>query len=142
MKIVDLNVLLYTINESSPHHAAVLQWWEKAINGDEPLGLAWIVIVGFLRISTNPKIFPQPLEHDLALEKITTWLGLDIIHLITESDDHWRILRSLIKDTGTAGNLTTDAHLAALAIARNSILVSCDNDFSRFDGLRWHNPLS
>jgi toxin-antitoxin system PIN domain toxin len=141
MKIVDLNVLLYIVNKNTTHHAPLLKWWEEAINGNEPVGLAWTVLLGFLRISTNPKIFPQPLDPDIAIGKIDTWLSLDNTRLVREKEEHWDILRSLLNDVGAAGNLTTDAHLATLAISHGAILISCDNDFARFKGLRWVNPI-
>ncbi len=140
MKIVDLNVLLYVVNENAAHHPALLAWWEEAVNGDESVGLPWVVLLGFLRIATNPKIFPHPLAPTTALTKIDTWLSLPTTAVVRENDEHWRVLRSLLDDTGTAGNLTTDAHLAALAISHGAVLVSCDRDFARFPGLRWENP--
>lgn len=142
MKLVDLNVLLYVVNEDSHRHRAALDWWNAAINGDETIGLPWVVLLGFLRISTNPRVFPRPLEVDDAIAKINTWLSLENVRVLRESDSHWEILRSLISKAGTAGNLTTDAHLAALAIGHAAVLVSCDSDFGRFKGLRWENPLS
>lgn len=142
MKLVDLNVLLYVVNEDSHRHRAALDWWNAAINGDETIGLPWVVLLGFLRISTNPRVFPRPLEVDDAIAKINTWLSLENVRVFRESDSHWEILRSLISKAGTAGNLTTDAHLAALAIGHAAVLVSCDSDFGRFKGLRWENPLS
>lgn len=142
MKLVDLNVLLYVVNEDSHRHRAALDWWNAAINGDETIGLPWVVLLGFLRISTNPRVFPRPLEVDDAIAKINTWLSLENVRVLRESDSHWEILRSLISKAGTAGNLTTDAHLAALAIGHAAVLISCDSDFGRFKGLRWENPLS
>ncbi len=141
MKIVDLNVLLYVVNENAPHHQALLQWWESAVNGDESLGLPWVVLLGFLRISTNPKIFPSPLQPATAISKVNTWLSLANIYLVREKDEHWDILRTMLAEAGTAGNLTTDAHLATLAISHGAVLVSCDSDFARFRGLRWENPI-
>jgi toxin-antitoxin system PIN domain toxin len=141
MKIVDLNVLLYAINEDAPHHERVRRWWEEAVNGDEPLGLPWVVLLGFLRIATNPTIFPKPLDADTAVAKVDGWLALDTTRVVHEKEEHWDILRSLLAEAGTAGNLTTDAHLATLAISHGAVLISCDNDFSRFKGLRWSNPL-
>ena len=141
MKIVDLNVLLYVVNENAPHHQALLNWWEEAVNGDESMGLSWIVLLGFLRIATNPKIFPHPLEPATALGKIHTWLSLANAFVVREKAEHWEVLRTLLVETGTAGNLTTDAHLATLAISHGAVLVSCDRDFARFRGLRWENPL-
>jgi hypothetical protein len=141
MKLVDLNILLYAINENAVHHACVHKWWEDAINGDEAVGLPWIVLLGFLRLSTHPGIFPHPLDPDTAIGKIDLWLSLDNTRLVREKEEHWEILRLLLLETGVAGNLTTDAHLAAMAISHGAVLVSCDNDFSRFKGLRWENPI-
>lgn len=140
MKVVDLNVLHYAVNENSVHHAAALRWWEKALNGDEAVGLPWVVLIGFLRLSTNPSVFPQPLNSDEALHKVDAWLALDVTRVVTEKDEHWNVLRSLLAESGTAGNLTTDAHLAALTISHGAVLVSFDTDFSRFRGLRWEAP--
>ena len=142
MKIIDTNILLYVINENAPYHQTLLDWWEDAVNGDESIGLPWIVLLGFIRIATNPKIFPHPLKPAIAINKITTWLSLDITYLVREKDEHWQILRTLLDESGTAGNLTTDAHLAALAISHGAVLASCDRDFARFRGLRWENPIA
>ena len=141
MKLIDLNVLLYAVNEDTIHHAPVLAWWERALSGDELVGLPWVVLLGFLRIATNPDIFPRPLDPDAAIGKVDAWLSLDSTRLLHEKDEHWEILRSLLAEAGTAANLVTDAHLAALAISHGAVLVSCDNDFARFKGLRWENPL-
>jgi hypothetical protein len=142
MKIIDLNVLLYAVNENAVHHARVRRWWEHAINDDdEPLGLAWLVLLGFLRLATNPSVFPHPLDVDTAIGKIDVWLSLDNVRVVREREGHWATLRLLLAEAGAAGNLTTDAHLAALAISHGAVLVSCDNDFSRFKGLRLENPL-
>ena len=140
MNLVDLNVLLYVVNEDSFHHRAALDWWEEILRGDEPVGFAWMILTGFLRLSSNSAIFPAPLDSETALDKIGTWLSLDQARLVRETDDHWHILRALLNDTGTAGNLTTDAHLAALTISHGATLVSFDSDFARFSGLRWENP--
>ena len=141
MKVVDLNVLLYVVNENAAHHRALLTWWEDAVNGDESVGLPWAVLLGFIRMATNPKIFPHPLDPATAISKIGSWLALPNIYVAREKDGHWEILRTMLIESGTAGNLTTDAHLAALAISHGAVLVSCDSDFARFRGLRWENPI-
>jgi hypothetical protein len=141
VKIVDLNLLLYAVNEDAVHHQPARQWWEAAVNGDESIGLPWVVLLGFLRIATRPVIFPRPFNADSAIGKVNGWLALEITRLVREKDEHWEVLRTLLTDTGTAGNLTTDAHLAALAITHGAVLVSFDSDFARFKGLRWENPL-
>ncbi len=141
MKIVDLNILIYAVNPSSPQHKPVKKWWEAAVNSEEAVALPWIVLIGFLRLATNVNIFPTPMPLETALERVDRWLKHPGICLIRESKGHWTILRSLLDEAGTAGNLTTDAHLAALAISCGATLVSCDHDFARFKGLRLENPL-
>jgi len=141
MKIVDLNVLLYAVNSTAAQHARARTWWEQAVNDEETIGLPWVVLLGFLRLSTNPRIFSRPLDSDQAVATVDAWLARDNVRVVREKDDHWKALKKLLGRTGTAGNLTTDAHLAALAISHDAVLVSSDADFGRFKGLRWHNPL-
>jgi hypothetical protein len=140
MKLVDLNVLLYAVNRDAPWHEAVRSWWEAALSSDEPIGLPWIVILGFLRLATNALVFARPLTPDQAVDRVGTWLSRPNVRVVSETEQHWRILRELLEQTGTAGNLTTDAHLAALAISHAAVLASCDADFGRFRHLRWENP--
>lgn len=142
MKIVDLNVLLYAINRDAVHHAPVRDWWETALNDREPIGLAWVVVLGFLRLATNPRVFTNPLAMADALQCVDSWLDHPNIRIVAETDQQWVILRQLLVKTGAAGNLTTDAHLASLAIANGATLVSCDTDFARFSQLRWENPIA
>ena len=142
MKIVDANILLYAVNADSTHHAPVRGWWEAALNSDQSIGLPWIVILAFLRLSTHRAAFPKPLTAKQAADKVTAWLACPVVTALSETDQHWATLQRLLAQTGTAANLTTDAHLAAIAISRDAVLVSCDNDFGRFADLRWENPLA
>lgn len=141
MKIVDLNVLLYAVNSDAAPHERARAWWEAAVNDEETIGLPWVVLLGFLRLTTNARVFPRPLAPDAATSKVDAWLARDNVRIVSETDDHWGRLKTLLRQSGTAGNLTTDAHLAALAMTRDAVLVSCDTDFARFKGLRWENPL-
>ena len=141
MKIVNLNVLLYAVNRDAPQHRIAREFWEAAINGEEPIGLAWMVVLGFLRLSTRPGVFASPLTAEQAIECIKGWVSNANTTIAAETDDHWRVLRGLMEGAGTAGNLTTDAHLAALAICRGAVLFSFDADFSRFTRLRWETHL-
>ena len=86
-------------------------------------------------------MFAQPISATEALDRIEAWLSLPIVHVPAEKENHWAVLSGLLQETGTAGNLTTDARLAAMAITRDALLVSCDNDFARFKGLRYLNPV-
>jgi hypothetical protein len=86
-------------------------------------------------------VFSRPLSPGTAAAKLDAWLSRDNVRVVRERDEHWDTLKPLLSATGTAGNLTTDAHLAALAISHDAVLVSSDMDFARFEGLRWENPL-
>ena len=140
MKLVDLNVLLYAVNRDAPWHESVRSWWESTLTGDETVGLSWMVLLGFLRLSTNAQVFASPLDVSKAIDRVDAWLKHPNIRLVCETEEHWRVLKELLSHSGAAGNLTTDAHLAALAISHGATLVSCDADFGRFAHLRWENP--
>jgi len=141
VKIVDLNILLYAVNSAAAQHERARRWWENAVNDEDSIGLAWVVLLGFLRLSTNPRVFPRPLAPHVAAAKLDAWLARDNVRVVREKDEHWETLKPLLGGSGTAGNLTTDAHLAALALSHDAVLVSSDMDFARFKGLRWENPL-
>jgi toxin-antitoxin system PIN domain toxin len=142
VKIVDANVLLYAVNSDAAQHARIRPWWEHALNDDDSIGLPWTVLLAFLRLSTNPRIFPNALAPDAASAHIEGWLRRTNVDIVRERDDHWDRLKLLLAESGTSGNLTMDAHLAALALTHDAVLVSCDADFARFERLRWENPLA
>ena len=141
MKIVDVNILLYAGNSRAPQHEAVLHWWERALDGDESIGLAWVVLHGYLRISTNRSIFEQALPMNVACRKVENWMARGVVSLIRERENHWQTLHRLLSSGDVLGNLVADAHLATLAIDHGATLVSCDNDFRKFPEVRWLNPL-
>jgi toxin-antitoxin system PIN domain toxin len=141
MKIVDINLLIYAINKDTPHHFKAKKWLEDSLSSDEPFGLAWIVILGFLRIVTNGRIMPTPLMPEVAIDLVNDWLQQPPSLTIVPSHQHWSIFKELLMPLGTAANLTSDAHLAALAIEHGARLYSTDNDFRRFTSLRWTNPI-
>jgi toxin-antitoxin system PIN domain toxin len=141
MKVVDINLLIYALNTDTPNHLQAKKWLEASLSEDEPVGLAWIVILGFLRIITSAKIMPSPLSPEIAIEIIEEWLHHPTVKVIVAGERHWDILKELLAPLGTAANLTSDAHLAALAIEYGARLYSTDNDFSRFSKLRWINPI-
>jgi hypothetical protein len=142
VKVLDVNLLLYAVNADGPHHASAKAWLEYALSGDETVALPWIVILGFLRLATNPRVFTEPLEPVQALELVGGWLARPPVEYLNPGDEHWDIFRDLLEEAGTAGNLTTDAHLAALAVEHGAELHSTDTDFARFTRLRWVNLLA
>jgi toxin-antitoxin system PIN domain toxin len=101
-----------------------------------------VVLLGFLRVATSPRVFPKPLAPDQAVGLVDGWLARPAVRALAPGEEHWRILRELVDDAGTAGNLVTDAHLAALAIEHGCELCSTDSDFARFARVRWSNPLA
>jgi uncharacterized protein len=142
VKLVDLNLLLYAIDEEAPAHEAARAWLEEVLSGTEEVGLAWAVLLGFVRLATNPAVFEAPLGVDDALDIVAGWLEQPVTTLVQPSERHVQSLRDLLAPLGTAGNLTADAQLAALAIEHGAELCSRDADFSRFPGLRWRDPLA
>lgn len=142
MKLVDANVLIYAINSDAPHHVLSRRWLENALSGSEPIGLSWSVLLAFLRITTRRGILERPLTVDAATSYVDSWLQQSPVELVLPGPNHWVVLRRLLAVAGTAGNLTSDAHLAAIAIEGGWSLVSTDHDFRRFSGLDFVDLLS
>lgn len=141
MILPDINLLVYAHDETSRHHSKARQWWEDQLNGSRMVGLSWVAVLGFIRLLTNPRIFQNPFSPSEILAIIGTWLEQPHVKIVHPSEQHFKIFASLLEQIGTAGNLTTDAHLAALAIERGLVLQTTDSDFTRFPGLKWNNPL-
>lgn len=141
MILVDANLLIYAVNRDSPHHGRARAWLEETLSSDEWVGLAPLVLLAFLRIVTRAGIFERPLSHEEAIAYCDSWLAQPNVRLVPIGPNHWHVLRGLLQASGTAGNLTSDAHLAAIAIESGSSLASADNDFKRFAGLDHGNPL-
>lgn len=141
MITVDVNLLLYAVVTGFPQHRHARAWWERSINDAVPIGLTHPAIFGFLRIATNPRVLRSPLEIHAAVGYVTGWLQRPNVEVLTPGPRHLEIAFGLLGGVGTAGNLTTDAQLAAYAIERDATLCSNDTDFGRFSGLRWANPL-
>ncbi|MEX1171061.1 MAG: type II toxin-antitoxin system VapC family toxin [Chloroflexota bacterium] len=141
MKLPDLNLLIYAVDRSSPSHRPAVTWWNDLLSGNETVALSWTVLLGFVRLTTNASIVQAPLGTREALDYVDRWLAQPVTTIIEPTSRHARVLRDLLGDTGTAGNLVSDAHLAALAIEHGAELCSADRDFGRFPGLRWMNPL-
>ncbi|MGH3579959.1 MAG: type II toxin-antitoxin system VapC family toxin [Candidatus Binatia bacterium] len=142
MILPDINLLLYAHNSAAPSHAAAREWWEDLLTREQPVGLPWAVIFGFVRLVTHPSVLTLPLDPSAALDRVATWLDQPCVQPLDPGPRHLAIARTLFTATNVGGRLTTDTHLAALAIEHQCELHSNDNDFERFPGLRWCNPLS
>ncbi|MFV0495086.1 type II toxin-antitoxin system VapC family toxin [Mycobacterium sp.] len=140
MKIVDANVLIYAVNSASAHHGASRRWLDWALSGADTVGLAWVPMLAFLRLTTRPGVFPTPLTPTLAVQQVQQWCAAPSAVQVHPTARHTDVLTGLLGRVGTGGNLVNDAHLAALAVEHRAGIVSYDTDFARFPGVRWDTP--
>ena len=120
--------------------ARARRWLEGALSGSRPVGLAWIVILAFLRLTTRPGILEKPLPLERSMAFVGEWLAQPCVRAVGPGEGHCAILRKLLRDTGTAGNLTSDAHLAAMAIEIGASICSTDGDFRAVPRRRARQP--
>jgi toxin-antitoxin system PIN domain toxin len=112
------------------------------LSGQETIGFPWNVLLAFLRLTTRPGLFRRPLSVRRAFDLMATWLNQTSATVVHPGPRHLTVLRDLLAPLGTGGNLTSDAHIAALAIEHGAALCSADSDFAKFHGLKWRNPLA
>lgn len=141
MILVDANILLYAYNASSEKHAAARRWLEETLSGSEPVGLAWVTVLAFLRIATNPRAFPRRLSPKEAADTVSAWFDQPTVTVLNPGERHWEIFANLLKASQACGPLVMDAHLGALALECGATLVTTDKDFRRFEKLRVQFPV-
>ena len=141
MIIPDINLLVYAYASDAPHHDRARSWWESCLTNPGVVGLPWAVMLGFVRIMSSPAVFRDPMPPVEALDHVRSWLDRPQTQIVIPGPRHLDILTEIMASSRAPGRLTTDAHLAALAIETQSELYSNDVDFARFSGLRWRNPL-
>ncbi len=139
--LVDANLLLFAVDETSRFHAVAADWLTKKLNGPGRLGLPWQSLGAFLRISTHPRAADNPLTPDQAWAQVEDWLAADPAWIPSPTERHADVLGSLVRSYDLRGNLISDAQLAALAIEHGLMVCSADTDFARFREVRWENPL-
>jgi len=142
MIIPDVNLLLYAYHPAGPEHAKAVRWWSDCLSGAEPVGLPQVVLFAFARIATRALVFDPPLTITQAAGHIRSWLAQPNVQLILPGEGHTARVLDLLQQTGTGGNLVTDAQLAALAMEQHATLHTADADFLRFPGVRWFNPIT
>lgn len=142
MILIDANLLLYAYHPRAEHHRRSREWLESVFVGPDPVRLAWMTLLAFLRISTSPRIFDHPLRMDEAAAFVGSWLAQPFVETIEPGERYWTILKGLLRQAQVSGPLVTDAALAALAIEHGSTLCTTDRDFARFPGLKTRNPLA
>lgn len=141
MLLVDVNVLVYAHRADAPGHEEYREWLERVVNGEEAYGMSDLVLSGFVRVVTHPRVFSPPSPLGEALEFASQLRDQPNCVEIAPGPRHWDIFRSLCTNSGARGNLVPDAYLAALAIEHGCEWITTDRDFSRFEGLRWRHPL-
>lgn len=141
MLLCDVNILVYAHREDSENHAEYLKWLSDLINSDESFAVSELVLSGFLRIVTHPKVFNPPSSLNDALEFINTIRELENCKVVTPGERHWDIFQKLCQHSNAKGNLIPDAYHAALAIESGCEWITADRGFSRYQGLRWRTPL-
>lgn len=142
MILPDVNLLVYACVDAGWQHAAARAWWQAALNGEETVGLCSPALFGFIRLTTSRRIFTAPLPVAKSVALVEAWLSRPQVELIHPGPRHLEIAFGLLRGAGTAGDLTTEVQLAALAIEHQAQLHSNDGDFGRFPGLRWVDPLA
>jgi uncharacterized protein len=142
VKLPDVNLFVYAYDALAPQHERAKSWMEDVLSGSETVAFAWVALLGFVRLTTSRQRFGAPWSPEQALDVVDSWLAQPVATIVHPTDRHAAVLRDLLAPLGAGGNLTSDAHLAALAVEHGATLCSHDNDFSRFPGLRWEDPLA
>jgi hypothetical protein len=142
MILVDANLLLYAVASNYDQHAVAHAWLDEQLNSPIRVGVPWVSLLAFLRISTNPRIFSDPLSMRQAWGRVAVWLDAPNVWSPETTERHRTILERFLRGAASSAKLVADAHLATLAIEHGLVLCSSDGDFARFDGLRWKNPIA
>ena len=140
MQIVDVNVLVHAHRADAPEHKRYRKWLEDWINADAAFGMSDLVLSGFIRVVTHPRVFKRPTPTARALEFAALFRSRPNYVPVSPGRGHWEIFVRLCRDASAKGNLVPDAFFAALAIESGSEWVTSDRDYSRFRGLRWRHP--
>jgi len=139
--LLDVNVLVYAQRADTPDHPRYLQWLQEAISSDAPYGISDLVLSGFLRVVTHPRVFRVPTPMKTALAFCDALRERPNCVVVAPGPRHWEIFTGFCKSAGIRGNLVADAYFAALAVESGSEWITTDRDYSRFPGLRWRHPL-
>ena len=142
MKVVDANVLLYAVNSAEARHDAARGWLDGALSRGETVGFSWLALLAFVRLSTHHAVFPNPLDVTEAMARVRAWVDQPSAVIVEATTRHLDVLGGLLEGLGAGGNLVSDAHLAALAVEHGATIVTYDNDFARFAGVRWERPVA
>ena len=138
---LDANILLYASDESSPKHPRARNFLTECAAGSEIMYFAWLTLSAYLRVSTHPRIFAQPLAPDIAMANIEALLALPHVRVLSEEDGFWNHFRHTTQSMPVRGNLVPDAHLVALLRQHGvRVLYTNDADFKKFDAVEVRDP--
>ena len=132
MIIPDVNVLIYSVDSTSPRHDKTRRWWDALLSSDAQVGLCLPVITGFVRLTTHQRVFERPLTVADATDRVSQWLTQPFVELLLPSARHWEVMRGLLTQLGTGANLTTDCDVATYAVTYTAEIATNDRDFGRF----------
>ncbi len=142
MILVDVNILVYAYNSAADEHSRATHWLQQVLSGTEPVGFSWSVVHAFLRLVTNKRVVPSPLTTEEALAVAEDWFAQPIVSIVNPGRSYWTFLRAVLTEAQVKGDIVNDAHIAALALEQNAVVVTADRDFNRFPGVRVINPLA
>jgi hypothetical protein len=140
--LTDINILVYAHRSDAPDHSAYREWLEDLINSDLAYGYSDLILSGFLRVVTHPRVFNPPSSLSSALAFTQVIRDQPNAIPIAPGPRHWEIFKRLCEAVNAKGNLVPDAYLAALAIESGSEWITTDGDYGRFPGLNWRWPLA
>jgi uncharacterized protein len=140
--LIDANLLVYAVDSSAVTHERSKEWLGATLNGPERVGIAWSSLLGFLRLTTNPRVTARPLTMIDSWRQVQHWLALENVWVPTPTSRHGEILGRILGAGQLSANHVPDAHLAALAVEHGLVIYSNDSDFARFTEVRWVNPIS
>ena len=142
MIVPDVNLILYAYDANGPFHRESAEWWTRCLNGSETVGLAPVVIYAFIRLSTNPRIYAEPLSLQECAGIVRSWLEAPAVTLLEHDSSDIDVAFDLLESAGAGGNLTTDAQIGALAFRYRATVHTADTDFVRLRDVPWRNPLT
>jgi toxin-antitoxin system PIN domain toxin len=140
--LIDANILIYAKLDNFHQHARARSWLDEQLSGSVRVGLPWPSLLAFLRVASNSRLFSRALPIAAAMRQVSAWIAAEPAWIPEPTERHAEVLGTLLVQPNVHYGLVPDAHLAALAIEHGLTLCSNDNDFARFSGLRWINPLA
>ena len=142
MKLLDVNILVAAHREDAEQHHTIRPWLESQLEKPPGIALSDLVLSGFVRVVTHPKIFKIPTPLEEALDFTVDLRARSAVTIVRPGVGHWEIFLKLCRAADARGNLVPDAYHAALAIEFGLEWITLDRGFARYPGLRWSGPLA